>query len=154
MYVCMYVYIYVISRLYPLGTHHLIEDLDTKWNLYYTHVEPMRWWLEDVATAHVKTVAVRHKNKHKNKWNEREMKYFSEASGDLHVEIFAKDYEYKRWKVRAEREELHYDGGRGEWDEPTKEGHLHRIVHHHEHFALHPDQPSQSHARAMGVSYY
>jgi hypothetical protein len=33
--------------LYPIATHHMLEDLDTMWNLWYTHKLPLKWWLED-----------------------------------------------------------------------------------------------------------
>ena len=87
--------------LYPIATHHLLEDLDTMWNLWYTHKLPLKWWLEDRSTPCSDLIE---KDTHNSKeWKKKKMNYFQRLPHQMHVEIFCKDYEYERYLVRTNR---------------------------------------------------
>ena len=90
------------SKLYFYrATHHLLEDLDTMWNLWYTHKLPLKWWLEDRSTPCSDLIE---KDTHNSKeWKKKKMNYFQRLPHQMHVEIFCKDYEYERYLVRTNR---------------------------------------------------
>ena len=118
--------------LYPLATHHMLEDLDTMWNLWYTHKLPFKWWLEDRSdpcTDLMDRPGV--KRMPKRKRNE----YFGRMAHQTHVEIFCKSYEYERYLVRSNRG----DNTMANWNRPSELGHVHRIPLKLSHFDLHPD---------------
>merc|ERR1711871_308763 len=122
---------YVI--LYPIATHHLLEDLDTMWNLWYTHTLPMRWWLEDRASP-CEDFYGDNAPDNSQGWSKRRDKYLRRVPHFLHVEIFCKSYEYERYLVRTNRGD-----DDGNWRRPSDQGHVHRVAQKYDHFDLQPD---------------
>ena len=110
----------------------MLEDLDTMWNLWYTHKLPFKWWLEDrsdpctdlMDRPGVKKMPPKKRNE-----------YFGRMAHQTHVEIFCKSYEYERYLVRSNRG----DNSMANWNRPSELGHVHRIPLKLSHFDLHPD---------------
>jgi hypothetical protein len=119
--------------LYPIATHHLLEDLDTMWNLWYTHTLPMKWWLEDRASP-CEDFYGDNAPDNGDGWRKRKDKYLRRVPHFLHVEIFCKSYEYERYLVRTNRGD-----DDGNWRRPSDQGHVHRVSQKYDHFDLQPD---------------
>ena len=121
---------------YPIATHHLLEDLDTMWNLWYTHKLPMKWWLEDRAQPCQDLVGKAQNSEH---WPKKKDEFFRRLPQQMHVEIFCKSYEYERYLVRTNRGD-----DDGNWRRPSDLGHVHRIPLKFSHFDLMPDGDTAS----------
>ena len=124
--------------LYPIATHHMLEDLDTLWNLWYTHKLPLKWWLEDRSTP-CEDLLHRAKGRNSKLWYKKDREnHFSRLAHHTHVEIFCKSYEYERFLVRTNRGD-----DDGNWKRPSNKGHVHRIPLKFSHFDLQPDGDSK-----------
>ena len=80
--------------LYPVSNHHLLEDVDTMWDLYFTHVLPAQWWLSDRVECVGPPKARWAKGNRKPKVPKR--------LSDIHVELMGRDYESARYALRSQ----------------------------------------------------
>ena len=87
--------------MYPVANHHMLEDVETMFDLYFTHQLPLVWWLKDRVECIGAPKAARWLNA-KGKPKVRVPRKLD----DIHVELMGRDYETARYNVRSQEAQM------------------------------------------------
>jgi hypothetical protein len=86
--------------MYPVANHHMLEDVETMFDLFFTHRLPMMWWLKDRVDC-IGAPRARWLNA-KGKPKVRVPRKLDE----IHVELMGRDYETARFNVRQQESQM------------------------------------------------
>eukprot|EP00505_MAST-04D_sp_SCG-Rhode-Island_P000136 Stramenopile-MAST_4_protein_136 len=86
--------------LYPVANHHMLEDVETMFDLFFTHQLPMTWWLRDRVDC-VGAPRARWLNAKGNPKVRVPRKL-----DEIHVELMGRDYEVARYNVRQQEAQM------------------------------------------------